>query len=122
MQYRKQKGMSFIGFLMIMAMVLFILYLGLRIVPIYLEYYSVVNAMNGIAQERGSARYSPYDIRAKMLNRLYVSYSDDNVGEDDIKIVRRNGVQLRVVYQARKDLIGNLEVVASFDRMVMLSN
>ncbi len=122
MQYRKQKGMSFIGFLLIMAMVLFILFLGMRVAPIYLEYYSVVNAMNGIAEERGSARYSPYDIRAKMLNRLYVSYSDGNVGEDDIKIVRRNGVQLRVVYQARKNVIGNLDVVASFDRMVMLSN
>ena len=122
MQYRKQKGMSFIGFLLIMAMVLFLLYLGMRIAPIYLEYYSVVNAMNGIAEERGSARYSPYDIRAKMLNRLYVSYSDGNVGEDDIKIVRRNGVQLRVVYSARKNVMGNLDVVASFDRMVMLSN
>ena len=122
MNLRKQKGMSFIGFLVILSMVLFILFLGMRIAPIYLEYYAVVSAMNGVAEERGSAQYSPYDIRVKVLNRLYLSFSDGNVKEENVQIVRRDGVQLRVVYQARKKVIGNMDVIASFDRMVMLSN
>ena len=122
MNVRKQKGMTFLGFLVVGTMILFILFIGMRIAPIYLEYYSVVNAMNGIAEERGSARYSTYDIRVKMLNRLYVSYSDDNVGQEDIQVVRRDGVQLRVQYTARKNVWGNLDVIAEFDRAVQLSN
>lgn len=122
MKVRKQKGMTFLGFLFVGIMVMFILFLGMRIAPIYLEYYAVVNAMNGIADERGSARYSTYDIRVKMLNRLYVSYSDGNITEDDIQVVRRNGTQLRVSYSARKPIFGNLDVIAEFDRMVMLAN
>lgn len=122
MKIRKQKGMTFLGFLVVGTMVLFILFLGMRIAPIYLEYYSVVTAMNGIADERGSSRYSTYDIRVKVLNRLYVSYSDGNVMEDDIQVVRRNGVQLRVQYTARKNIWGNLDVVAEFDRAVQLAN
>lgn len=122
MNVRKHQGMSLVGFLLVLVMVLFFLFLGMRIAPIYLEYYSVVSAMNGLANERGSAQYSAYDIKAKIMNRLYVSYTDGNVTEHDIKIVRRQGVQLRITYEVRKPLMGNLDVIASFDEFVTLSN
>ena len=122
MKIRKQRGMSIIGFIIVLGLVIFTAYLGMRIAPIYLEYYSVVSAMNGVASERGSAQLSPYDIRVRVLNRLYVSYTDQNVREENIKIIRRNGVQLRIFYEVRKPVIGNLDVVASFDRMVRLAN
>jgi len=122
MKVRKIQGMSLIGFLMVLIMVIFFVFLAMRITPIYLEYYSVVSAMNGLANERGSAQMSSYDIKAKLLNRLYVSYTDGNVGEENIKIVRRQGVQLRITYEVRKPLMGNLDVIASFDEYVTLSN
>ena len=122
MKIRRQGGMSLIGFLLVLAMVVFMVYMGMRITPIYLEYFSVVNAMDGLAQERGSANYSPFDIKRKILDRLYVSYSDDNVKSEDIRIVRNNGTWVRVSYEVRKPMIGNIDVIASFDRQVMLSN
>ena len=122
MKVRKIQGMSLVGFLMVLIMVIGFVFLAMRITPIYLEYYSVVSAMNGLANERGSAQMSAYDIKAKILNRLYVSYTDGNVGEENIKIVRRQGVQLRITYEVRKPMVGNLDVVASFDEYVTLSN
>ena len=122
MKYRKQKGMTLIGFVIVLSLVVFATYIGLKIGPLYLEYYSVVNAMDGVAKERGSAQYTPFEIKRKVLDRLYISYSAESVGEKNIKIVRRNGVQLRVVYEVRKPVIGNLDVVAAFDRTVQLSN
>jgi len=122
MKIQKQSGMSLIGFIFVLAMVIFISYLGMRIVPIYLEYYSVVNAMDGVAEERGSARLSPFDIRVQILNRLYVSYSE-NVKESHIKLTRSSsGVNLRIAYEVRTPVLGNLDVVAKFDRSVKLSN
>lgn len=117
---KKQKGMSLIGFLIVLAMVVFFAYLGMRIVPIYIEFYSVKQAMTGVAKEPGSANYSPFDVKDKMLNRLYISYSDGNVGRDSIRVVRNNGVWLVVKYEVRKPVMGNLDVVASFDERVML--
>ena len=119
---RKQKGMSLVGFLIVLAMVVFFAYLGMRVTPIYLEFYSVQNAMNGVASEPGSANFSPFDIKDKMLNRLYVSYTDGNVGVEDIKVVRNNGVFLQVNYEVRKPVMGNLDVIATFDERVRLSN
>lgn len=122
MKIRKQKGLTLIGFVIVLSFVLFIAFIGMKIGPIYMEYYSVVSAMNGVASERGSARLSPFDIKVKVLNRLYVSYSAENVKEKHIKITRGNGVNLRIAYEVRKPVIGNLDVVAKFDRSVKLSN
>jgi len=122
MKIRKQRGLTLIGFVIVLAMVIFVAFIGMRIGPIYMEYYSVVSAMNGVASERGSARLSPYDIRVRIHNRLYVSYSDGNIRDQHIKLTRKNGVNLRIAYEVRKPVIGNLDVVAKFDRTVRLAN
>jgi hypothetical protein len=121
MKIQKQRGMSLIGFVIVLSVVIFLSFLGMKIGPLYMEYYSVVSALNGVASERGSANLSPYDLRVKVLNRLYVSYSE-NVKEKDIKVTRGNGVHLRVSYQVREPLLGNLDVIAKFDKSVRLSN
>lgn len=117
---RKQEGMSLVGFLIVLAMVVFFAYLGMRIIPLYIEFYSVKQAMTGVAKEPGSANFSPFDVKDKMLNRLYVSYSDGNVTRENIKVVRNQGVWLVVKYDVRRPLMGNLDVIASFDERVML--
>ena len=122
MKIYKQRGITLIGFIFVLSFALFISFIGMKIGPIYMEYYSVVSAMNGVASERGSANLSPYDIRVKVLNRLYVSYSAENVKEKHIKIVRKNGVHLRIAYEVRKPVMGNLDVVAMFDKTVRLAN
>lgn len=122
MNIKKQDGMTLIGFVIVLGFVIFISFIGMKIAPIYMEYYGVVSAMDGVAKERGSANLSPFDIRVRVLNRLYVSYSADNVKEQNIKLVRRNGVHLRIAYEVRKPVIGNLDVIATFDRSVRLSN
>jgi hypothetical protein len=122
MRVRKQGGLTLIGFIIVLSITIFVAFIGMKIVPIYMEYYSVVSAMNGVASERGSANLSPYDIRVKVLNRLYVSYSAENVKEQHIKIFRGDGVNLRIAYEVRKPVIGNLDVIAKFDKTVRLAN
>ena len=122
MKVRKQGGLTLIGFIIVLSITIFVAFIGMKIVPMYMEYYSVVSAMNGVASERGSANLSPYDIRVRVLNRLYVSYSAQNVKEQHIKIFRGNGVNLRIAYEVRKPVIANLDVVAKFDRTVRLAN
>jgi len=121
MRIHKQRGMSLVGFIIVLGLSIFVAYLGMRIIPIYMEYYAVVSAMNGVAAEEGSAHLTPYQIRTRVMNRLYVSYSQ-NVKDHHIKISRSTGVQLRIVYEVRKPVIGNLDVVAHFDKSVRLAN
>jgi hypothetical protein len=121
MKIHKQKGMTLIGFIFVLAFVIFLSFIGMKIGPMYMEYYSVVSAMNGIASERGSARLSPYQIKLRFLTRLNVSYTE-NVRESHLKIIRGNGVHMRVTYEVRKPIVGNLDVVGRFDNSVQLAN
>ncbi|MEM1411568.1 MAG: DUF4845 domain-containing protein [Pseudomonadota bacterium] len=120
MNFKRQEGMSLVGFLLVLTMVIFFAYLAMRITPIYIEFYSVRQAMNGVAKEPGSANFSPFDVKDKMLSRLYISYSDGNVTRENIKVVRNNGVWMVVQYDVRKPVMGNLDVIASFDERIML--
>lgn len=121
MNIHHQKGLSLIGFIFVLALALAASFLAMKIGPIYVEYYSVVAAMDGVAAEPGAARRSPYDIRLRFLTRLNVSYTE-NVKESHIKLVRGNGMRMRVAYEVREPIIGNLDVIATFDRTVQLSN
>ena len=118
---RRQTGLTLISFIIVLSIALFVAYLGMKIGPMYMEYYSVVSAMNGIASEKGSARLSPYQIKLRFLTRLNVSYTE-NVKESHIKLVRGNGVHMRVTYEVRKPIVGNLDVIAKFDNQVQLAN
>ena len=121
MKIHKQRGLTLIGFIIVLGIALFVAYLGMKIVPIYIEYYSVVTAMDDIAAEKGNARKPPNVLRSKLRDRLYVSYST-NVEERHIKITRSDGVQMRVNYDVREPIIGNLDVIITFDKSVRLSN
>ena len=55
MKIKQQSGITLIGFIIVLSFAIFISFIGMKIGPIYMEYYSVVSAMNGVASERGSA-------------------------------------------------------------------
>jgi hypothetical protein len=122
MKVQKQNGLTLLGFIIVLSIVLFVSFIGMKIVPIYMEYYAVVSAMNGVAAERGAAKRLPDSIRTEIRDRLYVSYSSGNVQNKHMKVTRRDGVQLRITYEVRKPIMGNLDVVAKFDRSVTLAN
>ena len=52
---RKQSGLSLVGFLVVLAVVGFAAYVGMKLFPMYQEYYSVTSAMKGLANEPGVA-------------------------------------------------------------------
>ncbi len=86
---------------------------------IYLNYYSVVRAMDGVAEIPGLSRKTPMRIRDALYDRLYISYMDD-LTDKNVKITRSNGVNIRVVYNVREPILGNLDIIVSFDRSVKL--
>ena len=119
MTMRKQQGITLIGFVMILAIVLFSAFIAMKLFPIYQEYFSVVTAMKGVAQEPNVQNKSPAEIRKMLFNRFYISYVE-SVERDDVSISKRNGYTVTIAYEVRKPLVGNLDIVAKFDKTVDL--
>jgi hypothetical protein len=55
----KQSGLTVIGFIIVLSIALFVAFLGMKIAPLYMEYYAVVKAMNEMSEEKGNARRGP---------------------------------------------------------------
>ena len=113
---RKQSGLSLVGFLVVLAVVGFAAYVGMKLFPMYQEYYSVQSAMKGLANEPGVADMDPAKVQDLFFRRLYINYSE-NVKPQNVKFERiEGGWKMRVNYEVRRPLIGNLDVVGRFDK------
>lgn len=112
---RTQSGMTLVGFILVLAVVGVFIYVGMKVIPMYTEYYGVRQAMKGLALEPGINNASPDKIRNLFFRRLYVNYSE-NVEQKHVKIERmEKGWKMHVAYEVRKPLIVNLDVVGKFD-------
>lgn len=120
MKYRKQTGLTLLGFIIVLIMVVFFAYLAMRLTPLYLEYNALVNAMEQLESEPGAAKMAPQAIKNRLINSLWVSYSTDNIKRENMRITRNNGIQVRVSYEVRRPIMGNVDVIVSFDRSVTL--
>ena len=118
---RKQSGLSLVGFLVVLAVVGFAAYVGMKLFPMYQEYYSVQSAMKGLANEPGVADMDPAKVQDLFFRRLYINYSE-NVKPQNVKFERmEGGWKMRVNYEVRRPLVGNLDVVGKFDKTQVLT-
>ena len=111
---RKQSGMTFTSFIVVMSVVGFFLFILMKLFPMYQEYFSVKSALSGLSAEADIATQAPEQIKDKFFKRLYVSYSE-NVKPQNVRFENRGGAQvMHVDYEVRKPLIYNLDVVGKF--------
>ena len=111
---RTQGGMTLIGFVIVLAVAGLFAYIGMKLVPMYSEYYAVKQALKQLAAEPGIADQDPAKIQDSFFRRLYISYAED-VKPEHVKIKRiDSGWQMDVDYEVRKPMIYNLDVVGKF--------
>jgi hypothetical protein len=68
-----------------------------------------------LAGEPGVANMDPSKIQDLFFRRLYINYSE-NVKPENVKIERiEGGWSMKVNYEVRRSLVGNLDVVGVFD-------
>jgi len=119
---RTQRGMTLIGFIIVLALVGFFAYIAMKLVPMYSEYYAVKQALKGLQQEPGIANRDPAKIQDLFFRRLYISYAE-NVKPENVKIERVDGGwNMSVDYEVRKPLMANLDVVGKFAAAEQLTN
>ena len=114
----RQRGATFLGMVVLVAIIGSGLYAGIRLVPIYFEYMAVVRAMNQTAKELSGNATSPQTIRGALDRRWSI---------EDIKSVQPQqmefkktgtGYTMRAWYRAEVPFVGNVSLVADFDKSV----
>ncbi|HSH72448.1 MAG TPA: DUF4845 domain-containing protein [Methylophilaceae bacterium] len=112
---RKQQGMTFLGLIIVLSLVLSVLLAGIKITPAYIEYISVKKALKKIGNESSFPEMSKKEIidefdRSAVIDNIEVVKGSDLVisaGNSGQKIVS-------VEYQVVKPLAGNLSALMDF--------
>jgi hypothetical protein len=121
MKTRNDSGLTLIGFLIVLAVVLFFAYAGMRVVPMYLEYHALGNAMDSLAEDPMASKLPPSKIKSKIQMSLWASYASNNIKKEHMRISKKSdGVNVRVKYEIREPFLGNIDIVGKFDRTVVL--
>lgn len=118
---KQQRGISVIGGLLVMIVVCFVALMVIRIVPIYVSYYMVKSTLERLQQDPASRQMSTSEIYNTLQKRFDIGYVTV-VDARQVKISQQGKERiLSLAYEDRRTLLGNLDIVASFDINLVLS-
>ena len=111
----KQRGITLIGFIIVLVVAGFFGYMGMVLGPAYSEYYGVVKAMNTVAAGANPNTPNITEIRRALDRQFNVGYVDSVSGKD-AKLIRdkTTGNMLSMDYEVRKPFIYNIDFVVKF--------
>jgi Domain of unknown function (DUF4845) len=114
----RQQGMTMIGLLCILALLGTVVYAGIRLAPVYLNYLKVVRILDATATESKGDNPDPASIRSSLKKHWEIE-SIDAVDAKDIEITKDDsGVTMHVAYDDSAPYIANVSLSVHFDKTV----
>jgi len=119
-----QKGITLIGFAIVLMVAGFFAYAAVKLVPVYKEYYGVVQAMNGLLSQAGIETATIEDIRSKLNFSFNMQYVDDaSIPIKNIQLITKDGQhKLRIFYDKDVPFMYNVDLLVHFDHTVDLAS
>ena len=117
-RWHHQRGMTAIGWLLVLGLIAFFTLVTLRLVPMYLEYAKVASTLESLQSEPGITNMSKPEIVSLITKRFDVN---DVRNVDPRKVILskdRGKLNIGFKYERREHLISNIDVVGTFDKQV----
>jgi hypothetical protein len=115
---KHQQGMTMIGLLCILALVGVVVYAGIRLTPVYLNYLKVSRSLDGAAAD---AKGDNPD-QASLSNALSKQWEIQDIEVPDVKEVEitkdSDGIQMHVSYDQMVPYVANVSLSVHFDKTV----
>ncbi|MCB1823124.1 MAG: DUF4845 domain-containing protein [Candidatus Competibacteraceae bacterium] len=117
----KQRGMTVIGMLLLIIVIAFVALIGMKVVPMYIQMFTVKSTIESIRKEPQLAQMSTTDIQNAIQKRFDIGYVE-NITAKDLKIRNERGSRvLDLVYQDERDLFYGLSVVLKVNETIPLT-
>jgi hypothetical protein len=120
---RRQRGVTFIGWLFLLIPVAVLGYVGIRLVPIYLNYMRVAHSVEQTAKEMKTddgATLTPLLIRATLSKHFDI----ESIMFPDVKDVSvtrdGSGWTIEAKFEDTAPIFGNISLVADFDKVAKI--
>ncbi len=110
----KQRGVSMFGFMLVAVVVIIFAMLAMKLVPAYIEFFSVKKILNAMGQDSETKSMSNAEIRNSFAKRADVGYVKA-VTPADLNIDRSGGkMVISTEYEYRTPLVANISLVVDF--------
>ncbi|WP_041770390.1 DUF4845 domain-containing protein [Metapseudomonas resinovorans] len=114
---RKQKGMSVMGWLLVLAVVAFLASTAFKIIPHYLDFFSLEKIISSVETEKALEIRSIPDFYSHVSKGMQVNGIRDLNLEDALKVtLENNEFRAHLKYEKREPLVENLDLVVRFDK------
>lgn len=118
---KAQRGMSLIGMLLLLIVISFVALIAMKVVPMYIQYYSIKSTIESIRKEPQLAQMSTQDIQNGIQKRFDIGYVD-NISARDLKIRNeRGGRVIDLVYTDERELFYKLFVALKVNESIPLN-
>ncbi|HVN44928.1 MAG TPA: DUF4845 domain-containing protein [Steroidobacteraceae bacterium] len=116
----RQKGVTAIGWLFLLTPLAIVVYAGIRVAPLYLNYMKVVKAMEGVSTElKGGA--NPQSIRTVIDKHFEIDMVEYPTTQD-MKITKDGGGWvIETKYDDDAPLFANVSLHITFDKKVKIA-
>lgn len=118
---KSQRGVTLIGWVILLAPVGVLVYAGIRLAPVYINYFRVVEALKQQATEsKDDSQINPEMVRRSLEKRFDVEYVD-HPSSKDIDVHREGDHWVAVAnYEDVAPLFGNVSILVQFNKQVDL--
>ena len=114
----KQQGVSFLGFIVIAAVVGVIGFAALKLIPVYLEYMRVQQVLSDIKTQYDGQGATIPAIKNAIIKRLEVE-AVETLDSEEFKMNKKDdGIEIRAKYDRVVPYLFNISLMVSFDKAV----
>ena len=122
---KHQEGMTFLGILVIFAMLGCFFLFGLRAFPLYTEYFAIKQAMKGVATQPYKSRNSIRKVRILLLRNLDINsvYTfNEKTLKEATTVKKKKGKKILYFKHTKSErLFGDLYLSLKIDESIELS-
>lgn len=111
----RQKGITFIGFALIAAMIGLIGFAGLKLTPVYLENMKIKRILNDVKSELDGQGPTPQRIRVAIDKRINIEMVYGLKGRDFEIEKSANGFTVAARYERAETFLANVSLLVTFD-------
>lgn len=110
----KQRGVSFLGFLMGAFVLIFVAIVGMKMVPAYLHSQQIAQILKSISEDPAMQKAAISEIKMSYSKKANINYINDITAED-IDIEKEGGqLTLRADYVVKIPLVANITLLLEF--------
>jgi len=114
---KRQRGVTFLGWVFLLTPVAIVVYAGIRLTPVYLNYMKVVRAVEGAAVDVKGGKTDPTSIRNSIDRHFEIDMVEYPTAKD-ISITRDGGEWVvEAAYDDEAPLFANISLHVTFDKV-----